>query len=85
MTYEESEYIMTECNQDMNVKEMSLSWLTKQLRCSEPDWQVEYFIFLPVLLSTTYILKDTSATDIDIYTRHDVCLTCNVNDGLILT
>ena len=85
LTYEESEYIMTECNQDMNVKEMSLSWLTKQLRCSEPDWQVEYFIFLPVLLSTTYILKDTSATDIDIYTRHDVCLTCNVNDGLILT
>ena len=74
MTYEESDYIMAECNQDMNVEEMSISWLTEQLRGSELDWQVEHFVLLSVSLSTTYILKNTSDADIDIYTRHDVCL-----------
>ena len=40
MTYEEGDYILTECNQDMNVEEMSISWLTKQLRSDDIDWQV---------------------------------------------
>ena len=40
MTCEESDYIITECNQDMNVEEMSISWLTEQLRWDEFDWQV---------------------------------------------
>ena len=40
MTYEEGDYILTECNQDMNVEEMSISWLTKQLRSDGIEWQV---------------------------------------------
>ena len=40
MTYEESDYVLAECNQDMNVEEMSISWITKQLRCNGIDWQV---------------------------------------------
>ena len=40
MTYEESDYIMTECNQDTNAEEMSISWLTEQLRSIDFGQQV---------------------------------------------
>ena len=41
MTYEESDYIMTECNQDQNPEEISIPWLTGQLRYDNSDWQVQ--------------------------------------------
>ena len=40
MTCEESDYIITECNQDMNVEEMSIWWVTQELRIDETNRQV---------------------------------------------
>ena len=40
MTYEESDYIITECNQEANVEEMSIWWVTQELRIDETNRQV---------------------------------------------
>ena len=40
MTCYESDYLLAECNQDMNVVEMSVSWLTKELQGDKRHWEV---------------------------------------------
>ena len=48
MTCYESDYLVVECNQDMNGLEMSMAWLVKQLHGDKRHWMVSLLLIVSV-------------------------------------